>query len=135
MRTPVSCNMAKVNTFTGFFYKTAIYMMVVSCVGEYIEPEFTEEELAFMENHLAKELNIESFDVLDMNYVRSLEQELANARNAIAQLQFTNATLYNNNIMLGQRSMMTNQSLKNEDLNDGGPLTMEDLSGHEVACA
>ena len=68
----------------------------VSCVGEYIEPEFTEEELAFMENHLAKELNIESFDVLDMNYVRSLEQELANARNAIAQLQFTNATLYNN---------------------------------------
>jgi len=37
--------------------------------------------------------------------------------------------------MLGQRSMMTNQSLKNEDLNDGGPLTMEDLSGHEVACA
>lgn len=122
----------------------------VSCVGEYIEPEFTEEELAFMENHLAKELNIESFDVLDMNYVRSIEQELANARNAIAQLQFSNATLYNNNIMLGQRSMMTNQISKREnsteDLNlpsefalednsDGGPLTMEDLCGHEVVCA
>ena len=118
----------------------------VSCVGEYNEPEFTEEEIAFMESHLDQ-----TFDVVDMEYVHMIEQELSNARNVIQMLQFSNASLYNTNMFLQhQNANAVTPSSNNEktkdnlhlpsefasnDLEDNGPLTMKDLSGHEVACA
>lgn len=118
----------------------------VSCVGEYNEPEFTEEEIAFMESHLDQ-----TFDVVDMDYVHAIEQELSNARNVIQMLQFSNASLYNTNMFLQhQNANAVTPSSNNEktnnnlhlpsefalnDLEDNGPLTMKDLNGHEIASA
>ena len=111
----------------------------VSCVGEYNEPEFTEEEIAFVERHLDQ-----TFDVVDMDYVHAIEQELSNARNVIQMLQFSNASLYNTNMFLQHQNANvvtpSSNKEKNEDgevssSNENGPLTMKDLSGHEVACA
>ena len=115
----------------------------VSCVGEYNEPEFTEEELAFMERHL------QTFDVVDQDYVHAIEQELSNARNMNQMLQFSNASLYNNMIFLQHQkanAVIPSSNKDNNDLHlpsefalneleDHGPLTMKDLSGHEVASA
>lgn len=111
----------------------------VSCVGEYNEPEFTEEEIAFVERHLDQ-----TFDVVDMDYVHAIEQELSNARKAIQMLQFSNASLYNTNMFLQHQNANavtpSSNKEKNEDgevssSNDNGPLTMKDLSGHEVVSA
>lgn len=111
----------------------------VSCVGEYNEPEFTEEEIAFVERHLDQ-----TFDVVDMDYVHAIEQELSNARNVIQMLQFSNASLYNTNMFLQHQNANvvtpSSNKEKNEDgevssSNDNGPLTMKDLNGHEIACA
>lgn len=118
----------------------------VSCVGEYNEPEFTEEEIAFMESHLDQ-----TFDVVDMEYVHMIEQELSNARNVIQMLQFSNASLYNTNMFLQHQNAnavtpSSNNEKTNEDLRlpsefalneseDHGPLTMNDLNAHEVVCA
>ena len=117
----------------------------VSCIGEYNEPEFTEEEIAFMESHLDQ-----TFDVVDMDYVHAIEQELSNVRNMNQMLQFSNSSLYNTIMFLqNQNANSVTPSLNKEnnndmhlpsefalnDLEDNGPLTMEDLNGHEVACA
>lgn len=117
----------------------------VSCIGEYNEPEFTEEEIAFMESHLDQ-----TFDVVDMDYVHAIEKELSNVRNMNQMLQFSNSSLYNTIMFLqNQNANSVTPSLNEEnnndmllpsefalnDLEDNGPLTMEDLNGHEVVCA
>ena len=86
----------------------------VSCVGEYNEPEFTEEELAFMERHL------QTFDVVDQDYVEHIESELANMRNAYSQMQLYCANLQTANILFQQKfaDSMPNKNIDQHDPSD-----------------
>jgi hypothetical protein len=65
-----------------------------SNAGEYVEQvavEFTEEELDFMDAHNP----IVDTSLVDVAYVESIENELYNSRNALAELQMNNQLLFN----------------------------------------
>ena len=64
-----------------------------SNAGEYIENtvEFTEDEIAFMDAHSGEP----DTSLVDASYVTSVESELYQLRNAMAQLQMNNQILFN----------------------------------------
>lgn len=75
----------------------------VSSVGEFVPSadanDFTEEEIAFMENHMA------DFSLVDASYAHALETEVTTLRNQVAQLQMNNQMLFcNYNHMISQQS-------------------------------
>jgi hypothetical protein len=68
-----------------------------SNAGEYVENtvEFTDEEVAFMDAHRDPDMSL-----VDVEYAESLETELYNLRNQMAQLQMNNQILFNEYNML-----------------------------------
>lgn len=68
-----------------------------SNAGEYVENtvEFTDEEVAFMDSHRDPDMSL-----VDADYAESLETQLYNLRNQMAQLQMNNQILFNEYNML-----------------------------------
>jgi len=78
--------------------------------GEFVEvaEEFTEEELDFMDAHTTDV----DMSLVDAKYVDTLETELYNLRNAMAQLQMNNQVLFN------EYNMLLSSNRKNCDIMD-----------------
>lgn len=74
-----------------------------SNVGEYIEPDFTEEEMNFMEQQLQEQQlqeQNEDFSLVSSDYANTLEQEIHNLRLLNVQLQNNYVTAFNSHAYL-----------------------------------
>ena len=73
--------------------------------GEYVEPDFTEEEIAFMEQELERQDRGEDGDMsmVSSDYANSLEQEIYNLRNLNAQLHASYITAFNSHQFLNDK--------------------------------
>lgn len=73
--------------------------------GEYVEPEFTEEEIAFMEEELDRQdrEGNEDMSLVSTDYANSLEQEIFKLRNLNAQLHASYITAFNSHQFLSDK--------------------------------
>lgn len=96
----------------------------VSNKGEYIAPNFTEEELDFMESHMP------DYSYVSSDYAQMLETELYNLRNQFGAMQNNQITLFNHyNTLLAKYNDVTGS---NSDNTDGkGKMTLDELSLEE----
>ena len=85
--------------------------------GEYVEPDFTEEEIAFMEQELERQDRGEDGDMsmVSSDYANSLEQEIYNLRNLNAQLHASYITAFNSHQFLNDKiSKWTELGMNNQ---------------------
>jgi hypothetical protein len=79
----------------------------VSRIGEFVdEPEFTEEEMDFMESHMYPDTSL-----VDAQYVGQVEADNFHLRNMLAQQQMHYDVLYNNYNQMHIYSMRMNDAL------------------------
>lgn len=85
-----------------------------SNVGEYVEPEFTEEEINFMEDQL-REQEKEDVSLVSSDYANMLEKEVYNLRTLNAQLQCNYVTAFNSHAYLTDKlSKWTELGMNNQ---------------------
>lgn len=86
--------------------------------GEYVEPDFTEEEIAFMEEELERQdSNRDGGDMsmVSSDYASTLEQEICNLRNLNAQLHASYITAFNSHQFLNDKiSKWTELGMNNQ---------------------
>ena len=70
--------------------------------GEYVEPEFTEEEIAFMEEELDRQ-DREDMSLVSADYANTLEQEIFKLRNLNAQIHASYITAFNSHKFLSDK--------------------------------
>lgn len=71
--------------------------------GEYVEPDFTEEEIAFMEEELERQKDEGDLSMVSADYANTLEQEIYNLRNLNAQLHSSYITADNSHQYLSDK--------------------------------
>lgn len=73
--------------------------------GEYVEPEFTEEEIAFMEEELDRQdrEGNEDMSLVSADYANTLEQEIFKLRKLNAQLHASYITAFNSHQFLSDK--------------------------------
>lgn len=70
--------------------------------GEYVEPDFTEEEIAFMEEELERQ-DQEDLTMVSADYANTLEQEIYNLRNQNAQIHSNYIAAFNSHQYLSDK--------------------------------
>jgi len=71
--------------------------------GEYVEPDFTEEEIAFMEQELERQEHEGDVSMVSADYANTLEKDICNLRYANAQLHSNYMSVFNNNLVLNDK--------------------------------
>lgn len=71
-----------------------------SNVGEYVEPDFTKEELDFMEQVLDEQQQGEDLSLVSCDYANLLEHEIHNLRTLNVQMQYNYMTALNSHTYL-----------------------------------